>query len=235
MKENNRIRKIPIHNPLGWVLQSEPDEERRITMASRKTKKMLRTGAVLALSLSGCGVDNTVRQPRQTTSPVEMNSKPDSEKPAPDGGVVAGLKLSVQQSLDRLNALQLFAVDGLVMNLPANATACYGVPCPGDTAGQAVYDAELARQTGRLSKLADQAESCNSGNCYVYTPNSAEEAVQALNALEIVDVGSLVVAQPQNNPNCYNLPCEPDIQAANQENQSRATLAFTIASYAKSF
>ncbi|MGQ0508638.1 MAG: hypothetical protein ACT4TC_25340 [Myxococcaceae bacterium] len=162
-----------------------------------------------------------------------MDSRLESGKQAPNISDRAALNQAVQQSLDRLNALQLFSADRLVMKLPANATDCYGVPCPGDTAGQSAYDAELARQAARLSKLADQAESCNSGNCYIFTPNSADEAVQALNSLEIVQVGSLLVAQPKNNPNCYNLPCESDIQAANEENQRRAIKTFSIAENAR--
>jgi hypothetical protein len=78
-----------------------------------------------------------------------------------------------------------------------------------------------------------QAEQCNSGNCYVFTPTSADEAVQALDALKIINSGSLVVEQPANNPSCYNLPCDSDRQAADQENQRRAVVTFTIANYLK--
>ena len=86
-----------------------------------------------------------------------------------------------------------------------------------------------------MSKLADQAESCNSGNCYVFTPDSAEQALQALNALEIVQVGALVQSQPTNNPSCYNLPCAEDLEAAKQENRRREVAAFTLARYARGF
>ncbi len=187
----------------------------------KKPKKMRGAGVVLAIGLSGCGVEHGA-----------ADSRPEATRVTAVDGRVA-IDRSVQQSLDRLNGLKLFTARRLVMKLPANASDCYGVPCPGNTEGQAAYDVELARQAARLSKLTDQAEACNSGNCYVITPDSAEQAVRALNALEIVQVGSLLVAEPQNNPSCYNLPCESDVRAANEENQRRMTQAFSLASYAK--
>jgi hypothetical protein len=141
----------------------------------------------------------------------------------------AALNASVQQSLDRLEALNLFNVDELVMNLPASVGSCYGL-CPGDTEA---YDAELARQAGRLEELVEVAESVNSGHRYMFGTASAEEAVKAMNALEIIEVESLVVSEPQNNPACYNTPCASDILAAKRENERRATVAFTIAQYAQ--
>jgi hypothetical protein len=140
---------------------------------------------------------------------------------------------SIQDSLTRINALQVFSVESLVLNLPEQARECYNLPCTGDTASWDAYHAERARQAPRLAKLADQAEACNSGNCYVSTPTSPDEAVQALNALQIVSVGSLIQAQPANNPECYNLPCPSDTAAAQSENDRRAQVAYTTAQYAK--
>lgn len=196
-------------------------------MASKTTRRMRRTGVVLALGLSGCGVE-------YTASSTAMNPQPEAvNQQTPTVSDRAKLTADVQQSLDRLDALQLFTVDRLVLKLPVNTADCYGV-CPSENASSA-HDAELARQAARLAKLVDQAAACNSGNCYIYTPDSAEEAVQAINALEIIQVRSLVVTQPQNNPSCYDLPCESDIQAANRENKRRAVTTFTIASYAQGF
>ena len=44
----------------------------------------------------------------------------------------------------------------------------------------------------------------------------------ALDALEIVDVRGLLVAQPANNPNCYNTPCPQDIATAQAQTAIRA-------------
>jgi hypothetical protein len=145
----------------------------------------------------------------------------------------AQVDASIQQSLDKLSALQIISVGGLVLNLPESARACYNLPCPGDTQAQAAYDAEKARQAPRLAALAAQAEQCNTGNCYLSAPTSADQAVSALNALQIVQVEGLIAAQPMNNPACYNLPCGSDITAANNENTRRAAVAFTAATTLK--
>ena len=46
--------------------------------------------------------------------------------------------------------------------------------------------------------------------------------LEALRSLDIVTIGELIVAQPSNNPNCYNLPCPSDVQAADATNLDRA-------------
>ncbi|MFT3709758.1 MAG: hypothetical protein QM817_19185 [Archangium sp.] len=145
----------------------------------------------------------------------------------------AELERQVRQSLERLEALQLFSTSSLVLKLPDNARECYGVPCPGDVMGQKAYDAELARQATRLSAFVEQVEACNSGHCYLSSPASAQEAVDALNALEIVRVTSLATQQPKNNPSCYNLPCGEDVDAAKVENHRRESVAFTAATMSK--
>lgn len=197
----------------------------------KKTSK--KASVVLALGLGGCGLAPVKEEP------VKEQVTATARGPAPVRGTAAGnttddaaVSASIQKSLDRLNALQLFTVEGLVMDLPANSSDCYGVPCPGDTEGKAAWSAERERQAARLDKLATQAELCNqSGNCYIFTPGSADEALQAINGLKIVHAGTLVTAQPANNPSCYNLPCQSDIDAANAENQERAVKTFTIANY----
>ncbi|MFT3839191.1 MAG: hypothetical protein QM723_19570 [Myxococcaceae bacterium] len=198
----------------------------------KKTSK--KASVVLALGLGGCGLAPVKEEP------VKEQPTATARGPAPVRGTAAGntiddaaVSASIQKSLDRLSALQLFTVEGLVMDLPANASDCYGVPCPGDTAGRAAWSEERSRQAARLEKLATQAESCNSGNCYIFTPGSPDEALQAINGLKIVHAGSLIAAQPANNPSCYNLPCDSDRQAADAENQRRAVETFTIASYSQ--
>jgi hypothetical protein len=47
-----------------------------------------------------------------------------------------------------------------------------------------------------------------------------------------VQIGALILAEPQNNPNCYNLPCESDKQAAEAINNERAG---KLANIAKAF
>jgi len=184
-----------------------------------ETKKTLTVA--LALGLSGCGVERGASKTAEpSTVPVTVEQTPSDR---------AALEQSVQESLDRLRALDLFTVDKLVLKLPANAGQCYG-PCPGE---EQAYEVELARQARRLSAFVDQAQQCNSGHCYLFTPESGAEALSALNALEIVQVSALVTAEPTNNPSCYSLPCAEDVEAAKAENKRREVVAFTIANYSK--
>ena len=55
------------------------------------------------------------------------------------------LTVTIEEDLARLRQLQIVEVRQLKLSLPAEATACYGLPCPG-TEWQAQYDAERARQ-----------------------------------------------------------------------------------------
>jgi hypothetical protein len=198
-------------------------------MASKKRWKQLKRASVaLALGVTGCGVgtqEEPAQQPAVTpvTQPAPTHAQQDS----------AAIDASIQDSLSRLNALQLFSVEGLVLNLPEQARECYNLPCPGDTASWDAYRAERARQAPRLARLADQAAQCNSGNCYELSLTSPNETIAALNALQLVSVGSLLTVQPANNPSCYNLPCASDKAAADQENSRRAGAAYTTAAYAQ--
>ena len=46
---------------------------------------------------------------------------------------------------------------------------------------------------------------------------------------EIVEVGALMAVEPQSSPECYNLPCPDDVQAAAEETCLRATKLGKIA------
>lgn len=197
-------------------------------METKKTT-LTRTGIALAVGLSGCGVQHAVTpttEPAVELATVELATV-EQDKLPPDR---AALEQSVQDSLDRLRALDLFNVGTLVMKLPANSMQCYGL-CPGF---EGVYHTELTRQAARLSVFVERAQLCNSGNCYVSLPESGAvelSALSALNALEIVHVTSLVTAAPKNNPSCYNLPCAEDLEAAKTENRRREFVALVIANY----
>jgi hypothetical protein len=172
----------------------------------KKTLKV--TG--LAIALVGCG----------------------NESPQPAKMTQAEVSASLEKSFDRLNALQVFPAYQLVLNLPAEATACYGVPC--DSKWQAAYDDERARQAPRLAKLADLTEKVV--NDKSLTPQQiydSEAAVKALADLQIVTIESLVQVAPKNNPECYNLPCPSDQADADRANQLHVAQALAIAEAAK--
>jgi hypothetical protein len=176
-------------------------------------------GVALSLGLGGgCGGTPPTQTPAQTQAPTGGDPQPVT---------------SVEQDLERLRALQVVEVGQLVLDLPAAATACYGIPCPGSSLWP-TYDAEKARQAGRLDQLVTLANVA-AHNQYL-TPHQASEAdaaVQALAGLQIVEVSGLVEAKPANNPSCYNLPCPADQAAAEAENARRVTVAFGIADAAK--
>lgn len=173
-----------------------------------KTLKNTAGGFAIALGLGGCGVAPVA------PSMVAADSRQ--------------VDASINQSLDRLLALQVIEVDGLVLNLPEEATSCYNLPCPGSKWVQP-WEAERARQAPRLSQFADIAESVNADASI--TPRDMSEssaAIKALTGLAIVEVSGLVLAQPANNPDCYNLPCESDKQAAQKVNELRVAKVFAI-------
>jgi len=138
---------------------------------------------------------------------------------------------SIQQSLDRLEALSIVHVGRLVLDLPAEATSCYGLPCPGS---EPAYNAERARQAPRLERLAKLAEAA-AGDPYLaqHDKSEAGAALDALTALQVIQVTGLIETKPANNPSCYNLPCGSDIAAADRENAARVTQVFGIVAAAK--
>jgi hypothetical protein len=135
---------------------------------------------------------------------------------------------SVQQSFDRLNALHVVTAARLVLDLPAEATACYSLPCPGSE-WEPKYHAERARQAPRLERLVGFAETAARAEYpTMRDKGEASAAVEALNGLAVIEIGGLVDAQPANNANCYNLPCPEDIAAADLANRARVTQVFAV-------
>src|SRR5262245_14048650 len=90
------------------------------------TLKLAAGGLTLALGLGGCGGGA-------------------GGEPVVQAGDPAAVDASITQSLDRLRALDIVHVGRLVLDLPEQATACYGLPCPGSEWVEK-YEAERARQ-----------------------------------------------------------------------------------------
>jgi hypothetical protein len=140
---------------------------------------------------------------------------------------------AIEQSLEKLSALQIVEVNGLVLALPSEATACYGLPCPGST-WEKVYHDERARQAARLGKLVGVAEKVSQDASLAPRPMyEADAAIKALAGLEVVKVAGLVESQPANNPLCYNLPCAEDRAKAERENGLRVARTQAIVDEAK--
>lgn len=169
-------------------------------------KKRLLLGCVLALG--GCA---TAAEPA-----------PLVEQPAPVD------VRAVDENLSRLEDLALFAVGDVVLDLPAEGVNCYGV-CP---EWQAEADAQRADQNVRLTALVDIAEDVRALP-YVGGHQSPGASLELLQGLRLIEVGALVVDQPANNPDCYNLPCESDVRAADESNARRAAELAAIAERAR--
>lgn len=139
------------------------------------------------------------------------------------------LTSEVQADLEQLAALEVFEVGSLLARYPDGALNCYGV-CPEFEEAVAQGNAQAAE---RLAALVERVSSAITANAAV-EPDACEQAtidanLEALRALEIVDVGQLIAVIPQNNPACYNLPCPEDTEAATQQTCERAaTLARII-------
>jgi hypothetical protein len=139
---------------------------------------------------------------------------------------VEKVEQSIQQSFDRLNALEIVSAARLVLDLPAEATACYNLPCPGSV-WEEKYHAERARQAPRLERLVGLAETAAHAEYTAMRDMSeADAAIQALNGLAVIEVAGLVEVKPANNPQCYNLPCGTDIAAADRVNSAHVTAVF---------
>jgi hypothetical protein len=186
--------------------------------------KTLALGALGALA--GCG--GSVEGP---TSQAPVGEKtPVVEEPAATEQGASEAVANIDKNLERLRSLEVVGVGELIVKLPEEATNCYG-PCPGfeDVIADAEKDA-----AERLQSLATVAEAA------VKTPAqdacaaaSIDANLAALRGLEVVEVEGLLKAEPKNNPNCYNLPCQEDIDAAQAITCERAGKLASIADAAK--
>jgi hypothetical protein len=169
-----------------------------------ETLKKTTGGLALALALGGCG------------------SEPE---PPPNRDPIA-VEASIKESLDRLRALELVEAGKLVMHLPAEATACYGLVCAG---WETRVAEERSHQATRLTGLVDLAAvTAGATNLRPREAGEAAAALRALSALEIIEVQGLVQRQLVRSPECYNLPCPWDIEARDRENARRVTIVFSV-------
>ncbi len=151
----------------------------------------------------------------QTSDPAPTPPAKDPPVSSPGGSqtgstsVVAGpATAGIDENLARLRSLQIFEVGGFLLNAPN----CYGMPCPGHE--QEYADAKEA-QAKRLADFTNSALSAAAATAPSYTGPAP-----------------VILAEPQNNANCYNLPCPEDIAAAQAINNERAC---QLANIAKTF
>lgn len=182
---------------------------------------------VLATCALGALVGCTVAAPDSSDAPISGDDDSNAGRGVVQFHDTSGAEAlaRVDENLERLRALDVFEVGQLIVDMPAEAFNCYG-PCPGSEALILAAQEEAAL---RLDELVPAAEAA------IGTPSSylctelIDENLEALRALEIVEVTGMIQAVPENNPQCYNLPCQEDIDAAAAENDLRAAKLDSIA------
>lgn len=161
------------------------------------------TTLALAGALAGCSAHAPEPAPAQTgaPSPAEPTT------------------LDVDANLARLRGLSIFEVLGV----PEEAN-CYA----GDAACIARARAQAAPGVAAFTDAAVRAAALPPAT-YGVTDAANDANLRAIRALNVVTVGMLIVEQPRNNPNCYNLPCPEDRAAADAVNRGRAGQLANIA------
>jgi hypothetical protein len=133
------------------------------------------------------------------------------DPPAPDPEAVE----RVPENLERLRALQVFQVGDLVVE-------------NGESEVAAATDLETFAVTAENACVAVETDAS------ACTADAIERNLVELRAMSVVEVGDLLAVEPANNPNCYNLPCEDDVAAAEAETCARATKLANIVEATKS-
>jgi hypothetical protein len=188
------------------------------------------TVAVLGV-LAGCAAhtsDPAPSPPPEGPSPSTTGSPSGGSQTGSNTVVTGSATAAIDENLERLRGLQIFEVGAFLFSAPN----CYGMVCPGQE--QEFADAKEA-QAKRLADFANVSVSAAAATAPSYTgptPEVSEQNLQLLRNLQIVGIGELILAQPQANPNCYNLPCAEDVATAQSINNERAC---QLANIAKAF
>lgn len=154
-------------------------------------------------------------------SPTDTAAQPDPASTGPT---------SVDENLVRLRSLTVFTVGELIVNLPAEASNCYG-PCPGSAPAIAKAKDDAA---ARLDKLVDIAESAvKAPVADACAQATIDQNIAALKALQIVDVQGLILEHAKVSGQCYAVPCPADIEAAKAITCERAGKLASIVNAAK--
>ena len=120
---------------------------------------------------------------------------------------------AIDMNLARLEALELFEVGELIIDVPEEAYNCDG-PCPGFENAEADAMTAAAQSLATLADLAEEAMNQPLPSSPYCEAPEIDANLQALAGLQIVEVGELMVVEPASNPSCYNTPCLEDIDAA---------------------
>lgn len=137
----------------------------------------------------------------------------------------------VEADLQALEDLEIFEVQGMFVSHEMMPGSCYG-PCADDDERRAKY-VEQAARLHALREIADESDP--SFPCYIAPdePSVIEDNLDAIEGLDIVTVGEFLSVEAQPEPNCYNLPCPGEEEAARQATFDRANRLWQIAEKSK--
>jgi hypothetical protein len=166
------------------------------------------------IGLLGCSAH--VDAPKATNSQARVEPVVVAAAPAPAAAAPATQTADVATNVAKLRALQIFEVGDVIVHAPQSGN-CYGFPCSADVA------AAKAKAAERLDAFTNKAVTAAAlPPAQGVTSVQANAMLDELRALDVVTIGDLLVASPKNNPNCYNVPCPEDREAAAATNAVRA-------------
>ncbi len=175
-----------------------------------------RTSLVIALASSmGCNqstllADYSGANPPLQEDPTDLLARVDPQVAVDE----------IEDNLAQLEALNVFSVGQLLLDVPGEAFNCYG-PCPDWEDEIAEAEEEAA---ARLAVFADLALNASEDVAIPYTfpEDRIDDNLEALRDLEIVGIGALIEDTPEVTGNCYALPCPEEIAEAEDRNNHRA-------------
>lgn len=189
----------------GFAVAPEPRED-----VNSVDRLMLKNALILSLgALAGCSGSAPPAGPLSPATPG-----------APPANAPRAELAHVDEHLARLRALEVIEVGALIVDLPQEAYACYGLPCPGS---EAVVAAAKEHAAVRLASFTSAAVTAAATPLHNACEKASIDAnLAALKALKIVELAGLIEQQPKNNPQCYNFPCAEDLKAAADAKCARA-------------
>lgn len=157
-------------------------------------------------SLAACTPKET-----EVIGPIPAALPPSLEDGRIDSDEHVAASEQAREALDRLDALDLLIVGELVVDAPEGASNCYG-PCYDEEDWQPFLQ-EHARQVSRLQAFVEVAEAVVDAPATPDQAYDANQALDALNALEIVDIESV---DWENDGSCYVSLCPEDFVRRDQ-------------------
>lgn len=175
---------------------------------------------VAIAGLAACAHTPDANLPAPNASPANAGQPADASSADPTDELwqrAAGIDAQVSEDLEQLEALEVFTVGELIGGDASQAFNCYD-PCDG---AESVVD-DYEQRALALNELTEVAMADHSESDAECDMDAVDAHLDALRALQVVEVGEFVSQQAAPSPYCYNLPCPADEAAAQEVNCARA-------------